>query len=103
MVRLRGGFMGGQTMETGARDPIGLEPSQVFRRSELRRKTWRTRRPDFYHRVLADRRWGFMIGLSGAHQDQRALGKGRIDQERCARQRQSEIDVVEEKERRERP
>jgi hypothetical protein len=39
-----------------------------------------------------------MIDPARAHQDERALGEGRIDQKRRARERQSKIDVVQEQE-----
>jgi hypothetical protein len=38
--------------------------------------------------------WG--INGARAHEDQRTLSKGRVDEERCAGQRQAKIDVVQE-------
>ena len=46
---------------------------------------------------------GFAGGSACAHEDERALGKRRIDEKSGAGKRESEVDVVEEKEGRERP
>ena len=46
---------------------------------------------------------GLVRRVAGAHEDERALRKRRIDKERGAGEREAEVDVVEEKERRERP
>ena len=42
-------------------------------------------------------------GATGTHQDERALGEGRVDQDGGAGEREAEADVMQQQERRERP
>ena len=51
----------------------------------------------------AERGGDCRIKIACAHQHQRTLGKGRIDEQRGAGQRQAEVDVVQEQKGRERP
>jgi len=51
----------------------------------------------------ADGRGDSAIGAARAHENQRALGEGRVDEKRGAGERQAEIDVVQKQEGRERP
>ena len=46
---------------------------------------------------------GFAGSVACAHEDERALRKRRVNEKRGAGEREAEVDVVEEKERRERP
>src|SRR5579863_2134452 len=46
---------------------------------------------------------GLPVGAARAHEHQRTLSKGRVDQKRHGGQRQPEVDVMEQQERREGP